>query len=68
LQQTARYTKGALSERATKAIAAVPRFSVVAEVQNPPKRSRSVAEKRTPHVRKGQQTRGRKTPKSRGRM
>jgi integrase len=68
LQQTARYTKGALSERATKAIAAVPRFSVVAEVQNPPKRSISVAEKRTPHVRKGQQTRGRKARKSRGRM
>lgn len=40
LEQTARYAKGAISERATKAIAAVPRFSGMAPVQSPTKRSR----------------------------
>lgn len=45
LEQTARYAKGAVSERATKAIQAVPRFSTTTTTRKSPKRSTSVQSK-----------------------
>jgi integrase len=49
LEQAARYTKGAASERATKAIKAVPRFSTTTKPAKRPIRSTSVQSRRRKH-------------------
>lgn len=46
LEQAARYIKGAGSERATKVIASVPRFSTTTPVQKAPKSSKTVHQAR----------------------
>ena len=52
LEQTARYAKGAVSERATTAIQSVPRFSTTTGKAKRPKRARSFHLKATANMRK----------------
>jgi len=68
IQQTARYAKGAVTERATKAIAAVPRFNVVAEAQKHPKRSTLVAGRVMTKATKRAKSKGKTKPISRDKL
>lgn len=68
LAQTARYAKGAVSERATKAIQSVPRFLTTTKRKNLPIRSSSVASKSKASRTKGRKKTRKKKPNSRGKL
>ena len=64
LEQTQRYAKGAVSERATKAIRAVPRFLTTTARRNDPIRSTSAQRAKGQRGKKQPARRGRKRRKS----